>query len=114
MDRPLQNSYWVVAGRLLAGEHPGVRDALRASVSHLSHAWSDRLAEIRCPTAVIWGGADRLIPVRHAAEFGRPIDGAAVSIIEGVGHIPMFESPDRFNRLLLQFLDDRTGGAGHG
>jgi pimeloyl-ACP methyl ester carboxylesterase len=90
---------------LLLGEHPGVHDALRASVSYLSSAWSDRLAEIRCPTAVIWGSADRLIPVRHAVEFGRLIDGAVVSIIEGVGHIPMVESPDRFNRVLLQFLD---------
>jgi pyruvate dehydrogenase E2 component (dihydrolipoamide acetyltransferase) len=89
---------------LLAGEHPGVRDALTASVSYLSHAWSDRLAEIRCPTAVIWGSADRLIPVRHAVEFGRLIDGSVVSIIEGVGHIPMIESPGRFNRVLLQFL----------
>lgn len=97
---------------LLSGEHPGVNDALRASVSHLSHAWSDRLGEIRCPTEVIWGSSDRLIPIRHAAEFGRLIDGAVVSIIDGVGHIPMIEAPDRFNRVLLPFLDAERSGAG--
>src|SRR5438045_2450359 len=33
MDRPLANSYWVVPGRLLAGEHPAGRVELPGGAS---------------------------------------------------------------------------------
>jgi hypothetical protein len=38
LDRPLPNSYWVMPGRLLAGEHPGDIDETQARIRlHLLH-----------------------------------------------------------------------------
>ena len=88
---------------LLDGPRPGTADALAASLSYLSHEWGDRLEEIRCPTLVIWGEGDALIPVRHAREFARRIPDARVLTFPRTGHIPMVEQPKRFNAALLEF-----------
>jgi pimeloyl-ACP methyl ester carboxylesterase len=89
---------------LLEAPRPGMRQALRASLSYLSHEWSDRLEDIRCPTLVVWGEADALIPVRHADEFVRRIPHARAARVPNAGHIPMIETPERFNRELLDFI----------
>ena len=55
MDRPLPNTYWVIPGRLLAGEHPfGADDAdARARLSRLREAgvdyFVDLTQEYECP-----------------------------------------------------------------
>jgi ADP-ribosyl-[dinitrogen reductase] hydrolase len=48
MDRPLENSYWVVPGRLLAGEHPSDDDAqqTRERVRRLLNAGIDSLLDL--------------------------------------------------------------------
>ncbi|HUO40651.1 MAG TPA: alpha/beta hydrolase, partial [Mycobacterium sp.] len=34
-----------------------------------------------------------------------------ITTLDGVGHIPMFEAPDRIARLILDFVDGYTGRA---
>jgi pimeloyl-ACP methyl ester carboxylesterase len=89
---------------LLAPPGPAASDALAASLSYLSHEWGDRLSAIRCPTLIIWGEGDALIPVRHAHEYARRIPHARVVIFPATGHIPMVEQPERFNATLLEFI----------
>jgi 2-succinyl-6-hydroxy-2,4-cyclohexadiene-1-carboxylate synthase len=62
----------------------------------------DRLAGIVAPTLVIVGAAD---PARaRAEEVAGGIPGARLAIVEGAGHAPHLERPDRFHALALDFL----------
>ena len=69
----------------------------------------DRLCEIGCPTLIIWGDKDILVPVKDATEFERLIDDSRKVIYKDTGHIPMVERPARFNADLRAFLDERPG-----
>jgi pimeloyl-ACP methyl ester carboxylesterase len=46
--------------------------------------------------------------VRYAEEQKRFFD-AEVHVIDGAGHWPMFDEPDRTRALLLAFLHSRVG-----
>lgn len=61
--------------------------------------------EVTTPTTIIWGRNDLLIPMKDAFEFHKMIPSARLELIDDVGHIPMFETPDRFNALLESVLE---------
>jgi pimeloyl-ACP methyl ester carboxylesterase len=67
------------------------------------------------PTLVVWGDADPIIPVSHAHAAHAAIAGSRLEILPGVGHFPQVEEPERFTRLLLDFLQTppATVGAEH-
>jgi len=67
----------------------------------------DRLGEIACPTLIIWGAEDRLVPVQDADEFEWLIAESRKLIYEDTGHMPMLERPDRFNADVHAFLCER-------
>ncbi len=56
------------------------------------------------PTLVVWGDADPIIPVSHAYEAHEVMPGSRLEIFEGVGHFPQAEEPERFARVLSEFL----------
>jgi pimeloyl-ACP methyl ester carboxylesterase len=64
-----------------------------------------RLAEISCPTLIVWGRDDRLIPVSDAELFAAGIGGSRKVIYPDTGHMAMLERPRDFNPLLRDFLD---------
>ncbi len=68
-----------------------------------------RLSELAMPTLLVWGRHDHLFPAEHAAAAGRKIPGARTEIFERSGHTPQMEEPDRFNRLVLDFLTATKG-----
>lgn len=82
---------------------PGFIDALDALTGYPIR---DRLTEVACPTLVVWGSDDRLVPVGDAAEFERLIPNARKVIFEDTGHVAMLERPDRFNSELERFLKE--------
>jgi pimeloyl-ACP methyl ester carboxylesterase len=91
-----------LAYELLSGVgRPGFIDALQALYDYRIR---DRLPEIACPTLIVWGGEDPVVPLRHAFEFERLIPGGRVVVFPGAGHAPMIELPERFNQVLLDFL----------
>lgn len=57
------------------------------------------------PTLIIWGEDDRVIPVEHAHAAHAAIAGSWLEIIEGVGHYPHCEAPDRFVEALTEFIE---------
>jgi len=63
-----------------------------------------RLAATRLPVLLIWGEGDRLLPVERAREAVRALPAATLAVIEGAGHAPQSEQPDRFNQVLEDFL----------
>ncbi len=82
---------------------PGFLDALEAITTH-SQDLAERLPAISCPTLIVWGDKDPLIPVRDADVFGSRIPGSHKVIWENTGHVAMFERPNEFNALLEGFL----------
>jgi pimeloyl-ACP methyl ester carboxylesterase len=57
------------------------------------------------PTAIIWGDRDPIIPLRHAFEARDALPGSVLHVMEGVGHLPQHEQPERFVRIVLDFID---------
>jgi 4,5:9,10-diseco-3-hydroxy-5,9,17-trioxoandrosta-1(10),2-diene-4-oate hydrolase len=90
---------------------PGARDGLAAGIEHLTPEWQDRLRRIACPTLVIWGEDDQLLPMRHAEEWIRRIPNSRLITFERTGHIPMVEQPEQFNAALLDFIEEEDGDA---
>ncbi len=60
--------------------------------------------EITSDTVIIWGRNDSLIPKSDAFRYARLIPHAKLELMDQVGHIPMFEAPERFNAVLEQHL----------
>ena len=60
------------------------------------------LAEI--PTLVVWGTRDRMIPAEHAAAAQQAIPGSRVELFEGAGHYPHLDQPERFAKVLGDFM----------
>jgi pimeloyl-ACP methyl ester carboxylesterase len=79
----------------------GFRDALDAL---LDYDFRPRLPEIGCPTLIVWGTDDMLVPVEDADEFERSIPNARKILMEDTGHVPMLERPVVFNDQLMQFI----------
>lgn len=85
---------------------PGFLPALEAV---LTHRISERLPQIACPTFVLWGEDDHVIPVRDAKRFGALIPDVRVEVWPDTGHVAMLERPERFNALLETFLSEAPG-----
>jgi pimeloyl-ACP methyl ester carboxylesterase len=51
------------------------------------------LASVTCPTLVLHGTGDRLIPVEHGRELASGIPGARLELLDGCGHSPTWERP---------------------
>jgi pimeloyl-ACP methyl ester carboxylesterase len=56
------------------------------------------------PTLIIWGDADRIIPVDHARSAHEAIPNSRLEILEGIGHFPQVEAPERFIQILSEFM----------
>jgi non-heme chloroperoxidase len=63
----------------------------------------DLAPELRLPVLVTHGDADVLVSVKDAQRSHRMIAGSRLSVYEGVGHMPFYERPERFNRELAEF-----------
>jgi 4,5:9,10-diseco-3-hydroxy-5,9,17-trioxoandrosta-1(10),2-diene-4-oate hydrolase len=96
----------LVAEQIRGSGKPGFVPALDALTSYPIR---DRLPEIACPTLIVWGTEDKLVPVRDADEFARLIPNARKVVWPQTGHMAMLERPAAFNRLLTAFLAEEPG-----
>jgi pimeloyl-ACP methyl ester carboxylesterase len=71
-----------------------------------------QVAKVRAPTLVIHGSLDRLIPVAAAKELVRRRPDWTLKILEGVGHVPMMETPDLFMQALNEWGTYRIAADG--
>jgi len=63
------------------------------------------------PTLIVWGDRDDIIPVSHAYAAHEAIPGSRLEILEGIGHFPHAEAPERFLEVLVDFLGSTPRGA---
>jgi len=95
-----------------ARTQPGVAhqmlSALRAGVNIFGVRSSVQIPNLRAagvPTLILWGALDPLLPLAHARSAERTMPGSKLVVIDDVGHWGYLEAPDRFNNVLLEFLD---------
>jgi pimeloyl-ACP methyl ester carboxylesterase len=91
----------LAAEQLRGAGKPGF---IQAQQAVLNYDIRERLPEIACPTLVVWGDGDRLIPVRDADVFAELIPNSRKVVFEDSGHMTMLEHPAAFNALLKDFL----------
>lgn len=60
-----------------------------------------KLEQIRVPVTLVWGERDRLV----SQPAWLPPQVRSV-VLEGVGHLPMWDAPDRVAALLLEGSND--------
>ncbi len=65
-----------------------------------------RLRRIACPTLLVWGAHDRLVPPAYGEAYRRHIPGAELKLIPECGHLPMFEAEAKFVQLLADFCKE--------
>lgn len=66
------------------------------------------LESLAVPTLIVWGSSDRIVPPEHGRWMAEHIPGARLSVLRGAGHMPFYQQPEKFNRLVLSFLRDET------
>ncbi len=62
------------------------------------------LGEIGCPALVVVGRDDGVTPVEQSREIARLIPRAKLAVIEGAGHLVLYERPDLLNSLIEKFV----------
>ena len=83
---------------------PGFLPALDALTDY---GIRDRLDDIECPTLIVWGEKDLLVPVKDAYVFDELVPDSRLIVYDDVGHCAMFEVPERFNADVRAFLAEK-------
>lgn len=64
-----------------------------------------RLAEVKVPTLVIVGDLDTSSTQASAEFLANSVEGAKKIVFEGVAHMVNMEEPEKFNRVVLEFME---------
>jgi pimeloyl-ACP methyl ester carboxylesterase len=65
---------------------------------------SGHLKSLTMPTLIIWGSRDRIVPLEHGALIARMTPNSRLAVMRGAGHMPFYQKPEEFNRMVVQFL----------
>lgn len=102
-----------------AGAHPALVEQIidwRLAKPTPAHAWERQFqavaaanlerhaAAVRCPTLILTGDADRVVPSANSELLRRLIPQAELGVIPGGGHLVFVEQAERVNQILLDFL----------
>ncbi|MFC7157054.1 alpha/beta fold hydrolase [Halomarina halobia] len=91
----------------LKWQHRGAQAAATNDLqAWADHDVTDRLADATCPVLLVRGAADFFV---QDDVFDRTVEGlpdVETAVLDGVGHYPMMEAPDRVSTLVSGFLDD--------
>jgi hypothetical protein len=63
------------------------------------------LADVLVPVAIVQGEHDKCIKLEHAECLARSIPGAEFMLLPGVSHFVPLQRPEKFNSVMLAFLD---------
>jgi pimeloyl-ACP methyl ester carboxylesterase len=99
IDKRLRDLFLDMNGRAL--QH----DFESAPMQLLEPPAIERLGEIKAPTLVIVGDHDLPDIQKTADLLASKIRGAHKAVIHDAAHLPNLEHPDKFNRLVLDFLN---------
>jgi pimeloyl-ACP methyl ester carboxylesterase len=92
---------------LLRPGAPAASRAILSSSAEVAPRLLGAIRELSLPTLVVWGREDRWIPVGQALLFAQAIPGARLAILDGCGHMPQEECPERTLAEVRRFLGSR-------
>ncbi len=98
-DLDLLLGFAPIRRRLLRGDPARI-----AALSLIATDFGPTLSSVGIPPLLIWGADDRIAPQRTAKLLAARIPGAILEVIDGCGHLPMREAPDRFEALVADWL----------
>jgi pimeloyl-ACP methyl ester carboxylesterase len=58
----------------------------------------------RFPSLIVWGDRDRIVPARHGEQVHQLVPNTYLAVFEGSGHFPHRDDPERFVRVVDEFL----------
>jgi pimeloyl-ACP methyl ester carboxylesterase len=86
-------------------KHPApLHGAMNQALAIMGHDAYECLPEIKAPTLVIQGDADRLVPVENSRILVSRIPRAELVILKNTGHSFTIEAADESHRIVLDFL----------
>ena len=65
---------------------------------------ASELHKIKAPTLLIWGLNDTITPPMVAHDFNKQLPDSKLRFVDKCCHAPMMEQPEKFNKLLEEFL----------
>ena len=80
---------------------------LALAKSAIRHNMANDLPKMKTPAAIIWGKQDSVTPPNVAEEFHSLLPNSNLYWIDKCGHAPMMEHPNKFNKILQDWLDIR-------
>jgi pimeloyl-ACP methyl ester carboxylesterase len=75
-----------------------------AAMALLNTDFSGILENIHVPTLIVWGEKDPVVPLRVGRILEWMVPGSDLRIMPDVGHSPMIDRPDEFNRIVMEWL----------
>jgi pimeloyl-ACP methyl ester carboxylesterase len=91
--------------RVMSNPHPPSPEGLAAQSAAIGAFDAlDRVAAVRCPTLVLAGAEDALVPPAHARDLAGRIRGSKLVVLERGGHDLIHELPDEVSGAMLPFL----------
>jgi 3-oxoadipate enol-lactonase len=107
-----------ILARLIGSQaRPGTLEEVQASVGRLreqsylkmleASVLQDRatpLESLRVPTLVVAGDEDFVLPPEMTRAMAARIPGAELMLMQGIGHFPPLEQPERFNAAVIDFI----------
>jgi len=65
------------------------------------------ISQIRTKTLIVWGGADRMVPLKYAHIFKEKIKGSRLEVFPKIGHSPHLEEPEKLAVKILSFIQEK-------
>ncbi len=72
------------------------------------NALRSAIPKIKARSLLIWGARDGAVDVRSAEPLSRALPQGELAVIQGAGHLPFEETPEEFNRLVLEFINRKV------
>lgn len=97
----------------LLARYPAARQALLGGSTQMDlalrlveHDFTAAIRHMQAPTTLVWGGRDRIAPLRTGELLAARLPHAHLEVISDSGHTPMQDSPAAFNQILLRALQE--------
>ncbi len=104
----------VPAGTIEAYSSLIMRPGRVHNILNTLHSWEKdvnalraAIPRIRVRSLLIWGNRDGAVDVRSGEALRRALPQCELALIDDAGHLPFEETPDEFNQLVLDFIDQQ-------
>lgn len=93
--------------KLQMENYPAYAAAVASSIElAISRCTLEQLNQIGCPTLLLWGGEDKVLPVSQAEKALERLSQGKLVVLPGCGHAPQLDCPEAFLTALGAFLSN--------